>query len=51
MFDAKMAKDSYLQPPIFVQGLVPKRAVVEGERVELTVKLQGNAVPGITYVF
>jgi len=44
VFDAKLAKDSYLQPPIFVEGLVPKRTAVEGERVELTVKLQG-AVP------
>lgn len=44
VFDAKLAKDSYLlQPPIFVRGLVPpERTVVEGEPVELTVKLEGN---------
>ncbi|XP_050422462.1 titin homolog isoform X2 [Adelges cooleyi] len=44
VFDANTAKDSYLQPPIFVEGLVPKLVVREGERFELPVKLQG-AVP------
>lgn len=44
VFDAKLAKDScLLQPPIFVRGIVPpERTVVEGEPVELTVKLEGN---------
>lgn len=42
VFDTKLAKDSYLEPPIFVEGLVPKRYVDEGERIELTVKLQGS---------
>lgn len=42
VFDKKPAKDSYLQPPIFVEGLVPKRTAHEGERVQLTVKLQGT---------
>lgn len=41
VFDANTAKDSYLQPPIFVEGLVPKLVVREGERFELPVKLQG----------
>lgn len=41
VFDTKLARDSYLQPPIFVEGLVPKCAVDEGQRVELIVKLQG----------
>ncbi|VVC32965.1 Hypothetical protein CINCED_3A023493 [Cinara cedri] len=44
VFDTKPAKDSYLQPPIFVEGLVPELAAAEGERVELAVRLQG-AVP------
>lgn len=45
VFDAKLAKDScLLQPPIFVRGVVPpERAVVEGEPVELTVKLEGTS--------
>ncbi|XP_022161453.1 uncharacterized protein LOC111027387 isoform X2 [Myzus persicae] len=44
VFDTKPATDSYLQPPIFVEGLVPKRTADEGEPVQLTVRLQG-AVP------
>ncbi|XP_025203950.1 uncharacterized protein LOC112600845 isoform X2 [Melanaphis sacchari] len=44
VFDTKLGTDSCLKPPIFVQGLVPKRTVDEGEPVQLTVKLQG-AVP------
>lgn len=42
VFDTKLAKDSYLQPPIFAEGLVPMCTGKEGERVELTVKLQGK---------
>ncbi|XP_060843292.1 uncharacterized protein LOC132923359 isoform X6 [Rhopalosiphum padi] len=44
VFDTKPGTDSYLQPPIFVEGLVPKRTADEGEPVQLTVRLQG-AVP------
>lgn len=44
VFDTKLAKDSYLQPPIFVEGLVPKRTVNEGERFKLTVKLHGKTI-------
>lgn len=42
VFDTKPATDSYLQPPIFVEGLVPKRTADEGEPVQLTVRLQGE---------
>jgi len=42
VFDSKPATDSYLQPPIFVEGLVPKRTADEGEPVQLTVRLQGE---------
>lgn len=44
VFDTKLAKDSFLKPPIFVEGLVPKRTVTEGEQVELTVRLQGKSI-------
>jgi len=44
VFDTKPATDSYLQPPIFVEGLVPKRTADEGEPVQLTVKLQGETM-------
>jgi len=42
VFDTKPGTDSYLQPPIFVKGLVPKRTADEGEPVQLTVRLQGE---------
>lgn len=42
VFDTKPGTDSYLQPPIFVEGLVPKRTADEGEPVKLTVRLQGE---------
>ncbi|XP_050541447.1 myosin light chain kinase, smooth muscle-like isoform X2 [Daktulosphaira vitifoliae] len=49
VFDANTAKDPYLKPPIFVEGLVPKLITREGEKIELPVKLQGAVPMSVTW--